>query len=237
MYGSLDVLKILEMLATSKGPLPLSFISRALGLAPDNRETRKIINKVNETVSCLLYVSDDLVSVFHKSLNDWLLAEGYKAHEYTVKVMDGSKSLWLICENVFEEIKKYVCSGHDLNLTNDVKYALDYGFDYLEACSIAESLFWSVDVVIIYVLLTIYPKRDDIDYILKFWGRILKGPVVISNKLRQRLSWHVLEMFEIDSYKVFSHILQRAISVITRRKLQSRFYQRFHSLSSITLMK
>jgi WD40 repeat protein len=197
MPDNLDVLKILEMLAVSEGPLPLSFISRAFGLSPDNRETRKIINKVNITVSCLLYVSDDLVTVFHKSVIDWLLAEGYKDHEYTVKVLDGSKSLWLICEKVFEEIKKTVTSGHKLNLTNDVKYALKYGFYYLGACMMEESLFWLVDVVIIHVFLTIYPKSTSYGNtsLLDFWVKMLLGPVVIIDKLRKRLSWHV---FEID---------------------------------------
>jgi WD40 repeat protein len=197
MHGNLDVLRILEMLAVSKGPLPLSFISLALGLAPDCRETRKIIDKVNETVSCLLYVSDDLVTVFHKSVIDWLLAKGYKEHEYTVKVMDGSKSLWLICEKVFEEIKKTVCSGHDLNLTNDVEYALDYGFYYLEACSMEESLFWSVDIVIIYVCLSMdHESHNDMhNYLLNIWRKIVQlDPVVISDKLRERLSWHVVEI-------------------------------------------
>jgi WD40 repeat protein len=193
MPDSLDVLRILEMLAVSKAPLPLSFISRALGLATDCRETRKIINNVNETVSCLLYTSDELVTVFHKSVIDWLLAKGYKDHEYTVKVMDGNKSLWLICENVFEEIKKSVCSGHDLNETNDVEYALKYGFDYLEACSMEESLFWSVDVIIIYVWLSV--SHYEINCLLKVWRKIVQlGPVVISDKLRERLLWHVVEI-------------------------------------------
>ena len=191
MHGSLDVMKILEMLAVSKRALPLSFISRALSLAPDNRETRKIIGKVNETVSCLLYVSDDLVTVFHKSVNDWLLAKGYKDHEYTVKVSDGNKYLWLMCEQVFEEIKKTVSSGHDLNETNDVDHALDYGFDYLEACSMKESLFWSVDVIIIYVLLS---TGHDIGDLLKIWRKIVQLGPVVSDKLRERLSWHVVEV-------------------------------------------
>jgi WD40 repeat protein len=220
MHGSLDVLRILEMLAVSEGfhlseGFPLSFISRALGLSPDNRETRKIINKVNETVSCLLYVSDDLVTVFHKSVIDWLLAEGYKDHEYTVKVMDGKKSLWLICENVFEEIKKTVCSGHDLNLTNDVKYALDHGFDYLRACMMEESLFWSVDIVIIHVLLTIYPKSYDAEYILNLWVKIFQDSANISDKLRERLSWHVFEIDFLDNECALSRDAYYLQSVLT----------------------
>ena len=132
------------------------------------------------------------MTVFHKSVIDWLLAKGYKDHEYTVKVMDGNKSLWLICEKVFEEIKKTVCSGNDLNETNDVKYALDNGFDYLEACSMEESLFWSVDVIIIYVwLFTGHDYKDDL---LKIWRKIVQLCPVVSDKLRERLSWHVVEI-------------------------------------------
>jgi WD40 repeat protein len=193
---NLDVLRILEMLAVSKGPLPLSFISRALDLAPDCRETRKIVNKVNETVSCLLYVSDDLVTVFHKSVIDWLLAEGYKDHEYTAKVSDGNKYLWLICEQVFEEIKKTVCSGDDLSLTNEVKYALFHGPQHLVACKMKESLFWLADVVIIHALLTVHFKSTEnyLRSIFNIWVEILQDAVVIDDKLRARISWHVTEI-------------------------------------------
>ncbi|CAB4001491.1 E3 ubiquitin- ligase DZIP3, partial [Paramuricea clavata] len=196
MHSDFDVLRIVKMLVTSKGSLPLSFLTRAFGLAPDNRETRKIIDKVNETVSCLLYVSDDLVTVFHKSVIDWLLAEGYKDHEYTVKVSDGNKYLWLICEQVFEEIKKNVCSGDDLSLTIDVKYALYHGPQHLVACKMKESYFWLVDVVIIHALLTVHSKseRDYVRSIRNIWIGILQGAEVIDDKLRARISWHVAEI-------------------------------------------
>jgi hypothetical protein len=103
MRGDLNVLRVLEMLVASKAPLPLTFVTQALGLAPDCREAKNIINKVNVTVSCLLYVSDDLVTVFHKSIIDWLLARGYQDHEYAVKVRDGNMSLWLICEQILKK--------------------------------------------------------------------------------------------------------------------------------------
>ena len=98
MRSSSDLFNLLELLAAAKDPLPLSFLARALHLAPDCRETKRIIN---EAVSCLLYVSDDMVTVFHKSVCDWLLADGYEDHEYTVKASDGNKRLWLICEQGF----------------------------------------------------------------------------------------------------------------------------------------
>ena len=190
---NLDVLKILEMLVAVEGPLPLTFVTRALGLARDCRETRKIINNVNETISCLLYVSDDMVTVFHKSVVDWLLAEGYKDHEYTVKLSDGNRSLWLICEQIFKDIKKSVCSGHDLNLTNDAKYAVNYGLRHLVACKMRESFFWLVDVVIIHAVLTGHFERGG-NRLLSIWVEILQlGAVDIDDKLRAQISWHVAE--------------------------------------------
>jgi WD40 repeat protein len=213
VHANVDVLIILKMLVTSEGSLPLSFVTRAFGLAPDNRETRKIIDKVNETVSCLLYVFDELVTVFHKSVIDWLLAEGYKDHEYTVKVSDGNKSLWVICEQVFEEIKKNVCSGDDLSLTNDVKYALYCGPRHLVACKMKESYFWLVDVVIIHALLTVDSKsrRNYVRSIFNIWVEILQGAVVIDDKLRARMSWHVTEIDYDWTIRLYV-ILSRKIS-------------------------
>ncbi|XP_028412199.1 uncharacterized protein LOC114535023 [Dendronephthya gigantea] len=138
-HEKFDVFKILEMLPASEKYLPLTFVAQAFGLAPDCRETKDIINKINDAVSCLLYVSDDMLTVFHKSVIDWLLAKGYKDHQYTVKVDDGHRSLWLLCEKIFEEIEDVPArSGLELYFTNDVEYALKHGLKHLEKCKIEE---------------------------------------------------------------------------------------------------
>jgi WD40 repeat protein len=196
MHKNINVLRILEMLAASEGYLPLDFITQALDLAPDCRETKKVINKINETVSCLLYVSDYTVTVFHKTVIDWLLAKGYKDHEYTVKVSDGNKLLWLMCEKVFEKVKDDVCSGQDLDVNNLVVYALYYGPRHLVACKMKESFFWLVDVVIIYALLAVYMKikLNYVRVIFNTWVRVLHDVMDLDDKLRARLSWHVTEI-------------------------------------------
>ena len=127
-------------------------------MAPDCRETKQIINKVNEAVSCLLYVSDDGVTAFHSSVYDWLTANGYEDHEYTVKVGDGKKRLWQLCEPVLEEIKATVSSGCDLKLTNEVKHALEFGLTYLVECNMVENFSWLVDMIIVHCISTVYPK-------------------------------------------------------------------------------
>ena len=199
MTGSFDVLKILEMLVASEEPLPLTFISNGLGLASDCRETKNIINKVNAAVPCLLFVWDDQVTVFHKSVVDWLLTNGYNHHEYTVEVINGNRSLWIICEQVFEEIKKIVCSGSDLNLTNCFKYAMRHGLRHLTSCGMTGSYAWLVDVVIVYIVLKAGQMKDDI---LELWDDFWRvNARIIDAKLRGRISWHIIELDNFNAAK------------------------------------
>ena len=195
----IDLMKLLEVFVAAKGPLPLSFVPRALGLAPDCRKSKTIIQKVNEALSCLLYVSDDLVTVFHKSVIDWLLAKGYQDHQYAVKISSGDKLLWRIGENVFEEIKEIVCSGHELICNNDVKYALKYGFVHLFACDMKKCLYWLVDVVIVHTMLSKSPRdiMVDVGLVVELWKNSLRFGAVESDELRARIAWHIVEIESI----------------------------------------
>ncbi|XP_028416525.1 uncharacterized protein LOC114540601 [Dendronephthya gigantea] len=194
-HEKFDVLNILAMLVASEEDLPLTFVAQAFGLAPDCRETKDIIKKINETVSCLLYVSDDRLTVFHKSFIDWLLAKGYKDHQYTVKVDDGHRSLWLLCKKVFKEIKdKGVRSGLELKLTNDVEYALKHGLNHLEKCEMEEGVFWSVDVIIVCYMLTVIHSYE----LRRFWRKLLQSSWIKNEDLRARISYHVIEFGSFD---------------------------------------
>ncbi|CAB4010885.1 E3 ubiquitin- ligase DZIP3, partial [Paramuricea clavata] len=186
-----DLFKVLELFVAANKPLPLKFLARALDLNPDCREMKRIINKVNEVLSCLLYVSNDVVTVFHKSIYDWLLANGYEDHEYSVKIHDGKKRLWQICEQIFEEIKRNVISGF-VRSTNEVIHALEYGHEYLLACSIKNNFYWLVDMIIVHVLCTVHPKS--ISHLQIKWKKVLQSDVTISLQLRQRISWHFIEV-------------------------------------------
>ncbi|XP_028416931.1 uncharacterized protein LOC114541143 [Dendronephthya gigantea] len=193
-HEKFDVLNILAMLVASEEDLPLTFVAQAFGLAPDCRKTKDIINKINETVSCLLYVSDDMLTVFHKSFIDWLLAKGYNDHQYTVKVDDGHRSLWPLCEKVFKEIMESVRSGVEVKFTHDVKYALKHGLKHLEKCGIEEGVFWSVDVIIVSYMLT----EIDSDVLQRFWLKSLQSSWIKNEDLRARISYHVIEFASFD---------------------------------------
>ena len=217
MRGPFDVLKMLEILVASKAPIPLIFVAETFGLASDGRETKKIINKVNSAVSCLLYVSDDMVTIFHKSIVDWLIGMGYEDHEYTVHVKNGDINLWKLCEQIFEDkVKNVVCASSNLILTNDVKYALSYGLKHLVASNIKESFCWLVDVVIMHVFLTnissLFVERCSLLELLK---DVLRLNAWISDELRARISWHIVEIELIESQFTFivnrDHYLQSVL--------------------------
>ena len=196
-----NILELLVGIGSTTGKLPLKFIARALDLDLDCRKTRKIINKVNDAVSCLLYVSDDLITIFHKSVHDWLIADGYEEHEYTVKVSDGKAQLWLICEQVFKEIKNVVSSGKDPNLNNEVKHSLEYGHEYLLACDTKElyDFSWIVDMIIVYFILNVHPIG--VYYLSEILRKSCRENVpILSIQLRQRISWHLAEMDFLNSY-------------------------------------
>ena len=196
IHRDFDVLRVLEVLVASTEPLPLAFISRTIGFASDYRKTKNIINKVNEALSSLFYVSDDVVTVFHKSVVDWLLARGYQDHEYTVKVSDVNRSLWKICEQIFEEVKENWCVGLNENdLANDVMYALNYGFLHLTGCDMKDGFPWLVDAVILYAILTISTdKWMEVRFLLRLWKGILQSEADLSDELRARISWHIVEI-------------------------------------------
>ncbi len=196
-----NLFKLLEMLVAIEKTLPLTFLSRAFNLPLDCRETVKVIEKVNEAVSCLLFVSDGEVTVFHKSVYDWLVANAYKYHEYTVKVNDGKKRLWLVCKQIFEEIRRNVCLGNELNLTKDVKHALDYGHKYLLACNMLDNYSWLVDMIIVHVRLTVYPKS--LSHLEAMLTDILeRDDVAINLQLRQRMSWHLIDVSYLERNSV-----------------------------------
>ena len=194
MPGDFDVLKFLEMLVASKGPIPITFIAIALGLASDCRETKNIISKINVAVSCLLYVSDDLVTVFHKSVVDWLLAKGYKDHEYAVKASDGDRSLWKMCELIFEDVKETVSLRHAVNVTNALEYALAHGLEHLTSCEMRKRYSWLVDVVIVCFFLGII--RANKFSLLKVWKNVVSVDAAMTDELRAKILWHIVE-FEL----------------------------------------
>ena len=186
-----DLFKLLELLVAANKFVPLNFVARALGLDLDCRETVKIINKVNDAVSCVLHVSNEEVTVFHKSVFDWLLLTRRDVHQYRVTTSDGKRRLWLLCKEIYLEIKSDVKAGRELKPTKEVIYALEYGHHFLVACDMKESFHWLVDMIVVHVFLTLYPQSAAALYFC--WSSALRDED-LNYQLRQRISWHYTEI-------------------------------------------
>ena len=60
-----------------------------------------------------------------------------------------------------------------------------------------ESFFWSVDVVIIHVVFMLHDHSSQTaryGFLRKLWNDLLTDDVVVSDKLRKRISWYVSEL-------------------------------------------
>ena len=75
-----------------------------------------------------------------------------------------------------------------------MKYALFYGPRHLVLFKVKENFFWLVDIVIIYALLTAHneSKENYVKTIFNTWLGLLQN--VVDDKLRARISWHVIEI-------------------------------------------
>ena len=123
--------KILEILVAMLNPFPLSLIAKILKLPGSTRTMREVITKVNECLSALLPVYDDCVTVFHKTVVDWLQADGeYGNHSFSVFRRDAHRTLWQACRQIFEQLK---VNGPEEGEKQAEKYALEHGISHLRA--------------------------------------------------------------------------------------------------------
>ena len=130
--------RILEVLLAMKDAFPLSFIAKILKLPANTRAMREVINKVNECLSALLPVYEDRVSVFHKTVLDWLNADGkYGKHSFSVSELDANKTLWKACRLMFEQMNE---NGRRKEEEPAEEYALKQGLGHL--WRIAYGPFW-----------------------------------------------------------------------------------------------
>ena len=211
VYSQYDIYRFLKIIYAAYLPIPLSFVAEDLKLlSPNLREMKAIIGKINQSISTLLYVSDDTFTVYHRSVYDWLAEE---QHIYTVNKSEAHELLWEITEEVFKIIKKATLfaknSAEILSLcTNKTnKHVLEFGFDYFSdavanADCIDEIHFeWLADVVILHlIVITIgYGNSNTIFDSISFPSRLSSREYELTMKIKQKVEWHCKF---ISSYKV-----------------------------------
>ena len=72
-------------------------------------------------MSEILPVYNDCLTVYHKSLTDWLTLDGYEEHAFIADIADGTKRLWQACKTVYREID-FQKSVSDFELSLNYRY-------------------------------------------------------------------------------------------------------------------
>ncbi|XP_046857726.1 uncharacterized protein LOC124451141 [Xenia sp. Carnegie-2017] len=142
--------QFLELLAACREFLPLTLLFSYLGFSGDIKF--EVCSKIIESLSQILPVYDDCLTVYHKSLIDWLKSDGYEQHEFTVNPKNGHKFLWHACEKVFKQIKSMNIFEDQMN-TAMIKYALKNGIYHMSQCGENVEFSWAVDVKVVYARL------------------------------------------------------------------------------------
>ena len=139
-----DILNaFVNVVAASSGtPLPIKILLECTNLSD---EKYKIRNTIINLMSEILPVYDNCLTVYHKSLADWLTLEGYEEHEFAADVADGTKRLWEVCEGIYRDIVS-VKSVSDFKLSLEKKFALENGGKYLVNVGDTAEFHWLVNV-------------------------------------------------------------------------------------------
>ena len=136
----------INVIAASEEPLPFRFLFGCMDLYSEEFEVGKTIVGI---MSEILPVYDDCLTVFHKSLRDWLKLHGDDVHAYTANAADGKKRLWRACKKVYTNIDSLSLVSN-LEISPEKRYALENGVDYFVNVDGAEDWEWLVNVKVNY---------------------------------------------------------------------------------------
>ena len=185
--SEINLKPFLEILAAAKGPLPLSLLPECLGL-PDNAQY-KVREAINEVMSTILPVYEDCLIVYHKSLIDWLISDGFKEHAFTVDSQSGHEFLWRVCEKEFTGITS-LNTFSNFKPSPMTKYALCHGISHMIRSGSRINYCWSVNVKIVHARITIMPNQDF--KMREEWLEIIKNSVsILSRELLHEMKWHI----------------------------------------------
>ena len=118
-------LALLTVIAVAKQPLPLAFIEKLLCSEKDSSSARRMLLQVISCVSSLLVVKDECISLFHKSVKDWLVKS---AHFVRITETYGHKILAEICVDEMQTLKQCV---EKFKCDSVIYYALQYAIPHI----------------------------------------------------------------------------------------------------------
>ncbi|XP_046857480.1 uncharacterized protein LOC124450857 isoform X2 [Xenia sp. Carnegie-2017] len=207
-------MQFLEVLASCRKFLPLTLLLSYLGFSGD----------IIELLSQILPVYDDCLTVYHKSVIDWLNSDGYEQHEFTVNPKNGHKFLWHACEKLFEQIKLMNIFEDQMNSAM-IKYALKNGIYHMSECGETVDFSWVVDVKVVCARLMCV---DDIDVLTimfelnEFYKKLL---TLERDELNEQL-FHLFKTLRyastLDDILSYLQIIANGIDSKSERRLLAR---------------
>ncbi|XP_028414390.1 uncharacterized protein LOC114537540 [Dendronephthya gigantea] len=165
----------INVIAAAFLPLPLKILFTCMDLPWKEFEIRTAIIDI---MSEILPVYDGCLTLYHKSLWDWMTLNGYEEHAFVADVKDGNRRLWRACEKEFCEIKS-LKSVLEFQISPENKYALTNGGRYLIKTGKVEEFHWLVHVGVNYLTLKFCDLATDIDLkqILDTYGSVLSKDI------------------------------------------------------------
>ena len=140
--GSFILKSFRNVIAASKEPLPCKILFTCMDLSDQDFEIREMIIGI---MSEILPIYDNCLTVYHKSLWDWLTINGYEEHAFVADIEDGKYRLWRVCENVYRDIVS-LRSISDFQISPETSYALKSGDELLLDVGSGEDFHWLVNV-------------------------------------------------------------------------------------------
>ncbi|XP_028414372.1 uncharacterized protein LOC114537526 [Dendronephthya gigantea] len=148
-----------NVIAAAFVPLPLKILFTCMDLPWEEFEIRTAIIDI---MSEILPVYDGCLTLYHKSLWDWMTLNGYEEHAFVADVKDGDRRLWRACEKEFCEIES-LKSVLEFQISPENEYALKNGVKYLMKTGKVEEFHWLVHVGVNYLRLKFCDRDRNTD--------------------------------------------------------------------------
>ena len=175
----------INVVAVSEQPLPFRFLFKCIDLYSEQFEIR---NTIVGIMSEIFPVYDDCLTVFHKSLWDWLKLDGHEEHAYAADVADGKRRLWRACKKVYTDIDS-LSSVSNFEISPEKRYALENGAQYFVNVDGREDWEWLVNVKVNYFKLS---SRWSPYYLLFGLDKILEE---YKSRIPGDLFWHLIQLY------------------------------------------
>jgi hypothetical protein len=137
----------LDVIAASRERLPIEFLFACIGLSSEEFDIRETITTM---ISEILPLYEGCLTVYHKSLMDWLRLDGYEEHAFLADVAEGNKRILCACKSIYGDIN-YLSSVADFQMSPKTRYALENGGSLLLDVGDTEDFHWLVNVRVNYL--------------------------------------------------------------------------------------